>query len=153
MQILILAVGKESSKAIFELQQEYQKRLKTHADISWKIVPASRLGEPEQLKDQESQSLLALLKPSDSVILLDERGKQFSNTAFAATFEKLAGTQGRMVIIIGGAYGVSDSLRQRASLVWSLSELVFPHQLVRIMLLEQLYRTFMVMQNHPYHHS
>lgn len=85
--------------------------------------------------------------------MLDERGKQLTNQEFASTFERLVGAHGRLVVVIGGAFGVNDVLRNRASFVWSFSSLVFPHQLIRVMLLEQLYRTYMVLANHPYHHS
>jgi 23S rRNA (pseudouridine1915-N3)-methyltransferase len=153
MQILIVAVGKESSQDLAVIQNEYERRLQPHADITWKLLPASRLSNPEQIRQDESEQLLQLFKSNDSIILLDERGQQQTNEKFAATFERLAGSQGRVVFVIGGAFGVNDAVRSRAAFVWSLSELVFPHQLVRVMLLEQLYRTFMVQQNHPYHHT
>lgn len=153
MQILIVAVGKESSSELAAIQDEYEKRLRPLANITWKLLPASRLSSPEQIRKDESEQLLDVFKPNDSIILLDERGQQQSNEKFAATFERLSGSQGRIVFVIGGAYGVNDTVRSRVAFVWSLSLLVFPHQLVRVMLLEQLYRTFMVQQNHPYHHA
>ena len=153
MQILILAVGKESSLATADIQHEYERRLKSHAAITWKLLPAARSIEPPLAKEQESSMILSQLKPTDTVLLLDERGIEQSNEEFAKTFEHLAGTHGRLVCVIGGAFGVTDAVRSRASFVWSLSKLVFPHQIVRVMLLEQLYRTYMVLNNHPYHHS
>lgn len=153
MQIHILAVGKESSPAVLDLQQEYERRLKPYASIEWKLLPASRYTEQTQIKDDESKSIIKNLKPNDTIILLDERGQQQSNQQFATTFERLVGTHGRTVIIIGGAFGMNEVLRNQASFVWSLSSLVFPHQLIRIMLLEQIYRTYMILGNHPYHHS
>lgn len=153
MQIHILAVGKESSSSILALQQEYERRLKPYASVVWKILPASRFSEQAQIRDDESKLITQNLKSNDAVILLDERGQQQSNQQFATTFERIVGMHGRTVIVIGGAFGVNDELRDRASFVWSLSSLVFPHQLVRIMLLEQIYRTYMVLGNHPYHHN
>jgi 23S rRNA (pseudouridine1915-N3)-methyltransferase len=153
MQILIVALGKESSSELAEIQDEYEKRLRPFTTITWKLLPASHLSSPEQIRKDESEQLLDVFKPSDSIILLDERGQQQTNEKFATTFERLSGSQGRIIFVIGGAYGVNDEVRSRAAFVWSLSQLVFPHQLVRVMLLEQLYRTFMVQQNHPYHHS
>jgi 23S rRNA (pseudouridine1915-N3)-methyltransferase len=153
MNIQIFAVGKESSQTALELQRAYIKRIKPYASIEWKILASSRFTNSDQVRDDESSTLLSILKPTDMVILLDERGQQQSNEEFAKTFERLSGSQGRLIIIIGGAYGVNEALRSRASFVWSLSKLVFPHQLIRVMLLEQIYRTYMVLNNHPYHHS
>ena len=147
-----MAVGKQLPKELQTVAKEYEKRLQPHATITWKLIPASQSKNNIEVKSQESASILSQLMPSDSVLLLDERGSQQSNIEFAKTFERLSGTQGKVVIIIGGAFGVTDELRDRASFVWSFSELVFPHQLMRLMLLEQLYRTFMVQIGHPYHH-
>lgn len=152
MNIFIFAIGKESSAETLELQKRYEQRLKPYATIEWKILPGSKAETEDQVRNQESESLLNQLKPTDSVVLLDERGKQQTNAKFAQTFERLASSQGRLIFIIGGAFGVNDKLRARASFVWSLSDLVFPHQLVRVLLLEQIYRTYMVLANHPYHH-
>jgi 23S rRNA (pseudouridine1915-N3)-methyltransferase len=100
---------------------------------------------------QEAVQLLSKINPQDYVILLDERGKQLSSEKFA---HKLASIHHKTcVFIIGGAYGVDDSVRERADFVWSLSELVFPHQLVRLILAEQLYRAHCIQSSHPYHHS
>lgn len=153
MQILIIAVGKDTPTSLRSLQQEYEKRLRPHAKVEWKILPASRSDSSDQARLQETATILSVIKPKDTIILLDERGQQQSNEAFAQTFERLAGVQGRIVFVIGGAFGVADELRTRAAFVWSFSKLVFPHQLIRVMLLEQLYRTYMVLQNHPYHHT
>lgn len=153
MQVVIIAVGKESSQAVLKLQQEYERRLTSWADINWKLIPASRLTDIQQIRAKESEAILSQLKPNDTVILLDERGSQQTNEEFAKTFERLASAQGRLVVVIGGAYGVDETVRNRATFTWSLSLLVFPHQIVRIMLLEQIYRTFTVLHNHPYHHS
>jgi 23S rRNA (pseudouridine1915-N3)-methyltransferase len=153
MKVLIIAVGKESSPPVMELQQEYERRLKPYASIEWKLLPSSRHSEKTQARDEESSLIINQLKSTDNIILLDERGQQQDNKKLATTFERFAGAHGRTVIVIGGAFGVNDVLRNRASFVWSLSSLVFPHQLVRIMLLEQIYRTYMVLANHPYHHD
>ena len=153
MQLLILAVGKESSGDLALTLADYEKRLQPLADITWKFIPASRATDQDSIRSQDSAQILLQLKPTDQVILLDERGVQQTNEQFAQTFEKLAGGQGRLVFIIGGAFGVTDEVRSRAQFVWSFSKLVFPHQLVRVMLLEQIYRTYMVTRNHPYHHA
>ncbi len=153
MQIYIIAVGKELTGPYKQLADEYQKRLAPSAQIAWQLLPAQSSNQsPELHRSQESVAILGCLKSSDSVVLLDERGAQESNEQFAQRFNRLAGQRGRLVFIIGGAFGVSDEVRQRADYTWSLSKLVFPHKLVRVLLLEQLYRTQMVLRGHPYHH-
>ncbi len=153
MQIYIIAVGKESSPELASLQNTYERRLQPVAGVTWKLLPASRAIDIHQARTQDSEQIQAQLKQNDTVILLDERGQQQTNEQFAETFERLAGSQGRLVFVIGGAFGVTDTLRERAQFVWSFSQLVFPHQLIRVMLLEQIYRTFMVQKGHPYHHN
>jgi 23S rRNA (pseudouridine1915-N3)-methyltransferase len=153
MQIVIVAVGKRSEASIESLVLEYQKRLAKDYQIEWKYVPASSSSDSELCRAEESTAIFNQLKPNDQVILLDERGEQKDNQGFAEVFQRLASMQGRLVFIIGGAYGVSELLRQRANFVWSLSKLVFPHRLIRLILVEQLYRTVMITKDHPYHHD
>lgn len=153
MQITIIAVGKEMVGPAKELVTEYTQRLRTDLTINWQLVPSSRSQLPEQCREDESSAIQRMLKTGDTVILLDERGTLQTNPEFADTFASLTAGQGRTVLIIGGAFGVNDELRSRAKFVWSLSKLVLPHKLVRVLLVEQLYRTIMVQKGHPYHHS
>ncbi len=153
MQITIMAVGKQLPPELHTSALEYEKRLQQHATINWKLLAPSQSKSVAKARAQESADILSRLQVNDSVILLDERGTQQNNEDFAKTFEKLSGVQGKIVVVIGGAFGVTDEVRDKASFVWSFSKLVFPHQLIRLMLLEQLYRTFMVQIGHPYHHN
>lgn len=153
MQILILSVGKRPERAIQELISDYEKRLFREYQVQWQYLTSSGSNERAQAQHEESEQILKQLTSSDQVVLLDERGEQKDNQAFAQVFERLAGTHGRLVFVIGGAYGVNDSVRERANFVWSLSKLVFPHRLIRLVLIEQLYRTVMVTKGHPYHHD
>ena len=153
MKITIIAVGKPLSKELQSVALEYEKRLKPHATILWKLISPSQAHTAIEIKQQESAAILSALQPNDTVILLDERGVQQSNEQFALNFEKLSGTHGRCVIVIGGAYGVTEPIRDRAAFIWSFSKLVFPHQLIRVLLTEQLYRTYMIQIGHPYHHN
>lgn len=153
MQIVLITVGKPLSGAYFQLTKEYEKRLSKDVTINWHYVTASASQNPEECRIHESMIIEGLCKPSDNVIVLDERGTEYTNQAFAEQFERYAGRQGRLLLVIGGAFGVTDALRQRAAMVWSLSPLVFPHQLVRVMVLEQLYRTVQLQKGHPYHHA
>ena len=109
--------------------------------------------EGQQARNEESQRILSKLRPTDTVILLDEMGTQFDSTALARTLDQLFTNGKSVVFVIGGAYGVSDELRSRADTVWSLSPLVFPHQLVRLILIEQLYRAQSIANGGRYHHE
>lgn len=153
MQLLIISIGKPPEPEIQQLIDDYQQRLSKHCIIKWQFVQASKSNDESQIRHEESMAILKQLQTSDQVILLDERGTQHDNQAFKDTFTKLSANQGRLIFAIGGAYGVSDELRQRANFVWSLSKLVFPHRLIRLILIEQIYRTVMITQNHPYHHK
>ena len=153
MKLTVICVGRALPGQLQDVVNDYEQRLKPFAEFDWRLVKPATLANAQQSLQAESGKILALLQPSDNVILLDERGTQQTNTGFARTFETLLAQQGRLVLIIGGAYGVSDEVRQRADFVWSLSKLVLPHELVRVILSEQIYRTFMVLQSHPYHHS
>lgn len=152
MKITILTVGKPLTGSLKQLVQDYENRLSKYVQITWQLLPASQSRVAAICRDEESQAILRNLKSNATVVLLDERGEQYNNKTFADIFEQLAGNQGQLVFVIGGAYGVTEEVRLRAARAWSLSELVFPHQLVRLMLLEQLYRTTMLLNNHPYHH-
>lgn len=152
MRITIITVGRKSNPQIQALIATYEKRLSGTITMIWDVLSPS-LGSGQQARNEESATIMSRIKENDSVILLDERGVEYTNQVFARHFVNLASSQGRCVFIIGGAFGVNDILRQRAQLVWSLSTLVFPHQLVRVMLAEQIYRTYAITQGHPYHHE
>lgn len=153
MQIVILSVGKKSEQAIESLINDYEKRLGREYQIVWQFVSGSRSTDEVTCRREESESLSKYIKETDSVVLLDERGRQFDNKTFADVFKGLASQHGRIVIVIGGAYGVTEEFRSSADVVWSLSNLVFPHRLIRLILMEQLYRTIMITKGHPYHHE
>lgn len=102
-------------------------------------------------KELEAQKLIAAIKPNELVVLLDEKGKSFSTKKLAATIQNWQMQGKNIAIIIGGADGVSHEVKQIAQIKWSLSELTFPHPLVRIILIEQIYRAYSLIANHPYH--
>lgn len=152
--INILAVGNKDESWIISGLQRYQRRLKAPWNVKWHLV-AHAAGDAHSARRNESATLLARLDRfrSPFVVLLDERGQQLSSPALAKKLDQQLATSQEIVIIIGGAYGVTDELRQRVNFVWSLSELVFPHQLVRLILIEQLYRAQEIAANRPYHHQ
>lgn len=152
MAIRILAIGKKHEPWIEEGVKRYQKRLRKPFDVEWVLLPHSSL-TGLRARQEESEALLKRLDASDYVILLDERGAALDSPAFSRHLEGLFQGTSRVTVIIGGAYGVDENLRQRADHVLSLSKLVFPHQLVRLILIEQLYRAQEIAGGAPYHHS
>ena len=150
--IKIVAIGRKHETWIADGVERYQKRLKAPWNAEWILLPHSAR-EGLAAREEESERILAKLTPGDFVILLDERGKLLDSPALSRQLEQVF-TMGKVpVIIIGGAYGVDDSVAARANLTWSLSPLVFPHQLVRLIVAEQLYRAGGIAAGHPYHHG
>lgn len=136
---------------------DFTKRISRYFKVEWNIIPPPRnaASMPEaELKKKEAVQVLGSLQKEDYLVLLDERGKQFSSEALANFLQARANESGRRVIfLIGGAFGVDASLMQRADHVWSLALLVFPHQLVRLILSEQVYRACTILKNEKYHHK
>lgn len=152
MSIRIIAIGKKHEAWVDEGISRYEKRLKRPFDDEWILLPHSSR-EGLAARQEESERLLVRLKPDDFVVLLDERGRLLNSPELASNLLKPLESSRQIVVIIGGAYGVDESIHQRANFVWSLSPLVFPHQLVRLILVEQLYRAQEITGGRPYHHS
>lgn len=150
--ITIIAIGKKHESWVVEGIERYSKRLQGPWKIDWVLLPHSP-SEGSRARQDESERILAVLSPRDAVVLLDERGGELDSPALSATLQSLMNAGRRVVCVIGGAYGVNDALRARADIVWSLSPLVFPHQLVRLIVAEQLYRAQCIAAGHPYHHE
>jgi 23S rRNA (pseudouridine1915-N3)-methyltransferase len=150
--IRILAIGKKHESWVQDGISRYEMRLKRPFNTEWVLLPHSSR-EGLQAREEESERLLARIRDEEFVVLLDERGKLFDSPALSALLlEPLEGSK-TVTIIIGGAYGVDASVVRRANTIWSLSPLVFPHQLVRLILAEQLYRAQEIAQGNPYHHA
>lgn len=154
MQTTILCVGKQHESHIKPAVELYEKRLRQFSRPVWVYSPHAVLRDAEAAKVVESEALLKHLRQDDTVVLLDERGEQLSSPGFAKKVDRWQTTaRGRLVFIIGGAYGVNERIFKRADFTWSLSSLVFPHQLVRVLLSEQLYRAHAINNLLPYHHE
>lgn len=152
MTLSIIAVGKKHESWVLEGIERYQSRLKKPYDMEWALLPHSAL-QDVRAREDESERILARLGDREFVILLDEVGDELTSPQLSKLLDSTF-TAGRSVtFIIGGAYGVDDRVHQRADVVWSLSPLVFPHQLVRLILVEQLYRAQQIAAGHPYHHD
>jgi len=157
MKITLLTVGKTDKKWVKEGIDIYTSRLTHYIKFSMVEIPelknVSALSKDE-IKVKEGELILKSLRPDDHVILLDERGEQFSSIAFASKIESHMSRGGSdMVFVVGGAYGFSDQVYARANGKISLSKMTFSHQMVRAIFIEQLYRAFTIMRGEPYHHE
>ena len=157
MKLRLVLVGKTVGTSLREGIADYAGRLTHYAPFSIEEIPelkqVSALSH-EQIKEREGELIADRLKPSDYVILLDERGKRWTSVAWARDLErKLSGSSRDLVFVIGGAYGFSQAVYSRADELLSLSEMTFSHQLVRLIFAEQLYRAFTIIRGEPYHHA
>lgn len=132
--------------------ERYQKRLRAPFSIEWVLLPHSSL-DGDRARQEESERILSRLGQDEYVVLLDERGKAVDSSGLSVLLSEPLNSSRTVVLIIGGAYGVDQSIHQRANYIWSLSPLVFPHQLVRLLLTEQLYRAQQIALGGAYHHE
>lgn len=157
MQIKVLAIGKTDDKNLQVLIEKYLRRLVHYIQVDLELLPdiknAKKLSVTEQ-KRLEGELILKKLKPGDQVVLLDEKGKEFRSMEFSRYLQKKmnAGTR-QLVMVIGGPYGFSEEVYQRADGKLSLSKMTFSHQMIRLFLVEQIYRAFTILRNEPYHHE
>ncbi len=157
MNIELVVVGKTDMKEVEALISMYSKRLNHYVRFAITTIAdvrnTKKLSEGEQ-KRMEGEAILRLINDSDHVVLLDERGQELRSIEFADMVQRRmsAGTK-RMLFIIGGPYGFSEAVYQRANSMLSLSRMTFSHQIVRAIFTEQLYRAFTILKNEPYHHE
>ncbi len=150
--IRIIAVGKKHEPWTEGGIRRYQERLRKPWDVEWVYLPHSSF-EAVRARQEESGRILSRIKDDDIVLLLDERGKNVNSPALSQYLDEQLSHSQQIVVVIGGAYGVDERIQQRANFVWSLSHLVFPHQLVRLILIEQLYRAQEIARGGGYHHE
>ncbi len=152
MAVRILAVGKKHESWVAEGVDRYERRLRKPFDASWQLLPHSAR-EGDAARAEESDRILAKADRGAFLVLLDERGRSIDSPELARTLQGAFDAGRPVLAVIGGSYGVDARVRERADLVWSLSKLVFPHQLVRLILAEQLYRAQEIAAGRPYHHA
>jgi len=157
MKILLWSVGKPHDAYVKEGIEDFSKRINKYFTAEWNIISppknAAALSEKE-LKRAEGILLTTQIQKDDYLILLDERGSSFSSPDLAQFIQQRANESNkRIIFLIGGAFGVDESIAKRADFTWSLSKLVFPHMLVRLILAEQVYRACSILRNEKYHHS
>lgn len=157
MNIKLLAIGKTDNKELQTLMNDYMKRLSFYVKFDMEIIAdiknAKSLSEAQQ-KQKEGELILSKINPTDFLILLDEKGKEFTSVGFADELQKRmnAGIK-TLVFVIGGPYGFSEEVYQNAKGKISLSKMTFSHQMIRLFIIEQLYRGFTILRNEPYHHQ
>jgi len=157
MKITLLQNGKTTDKSISAIIDLYTNRIKKYSGFEIITLPelknTKNMPVPEQ-KSREATKILQFVTDDDYTILLDERGKELSTLEFSGIFEKMFFLpKKRIVFIIGGPWGFSNEVYARADYKMSLSKMTFPHQLVRLLFLEQLYRVFTIIKGEPYHHE
>jgi 23S rRNA (pseudouridine1915-N3)-methyltransferase len=154
MKIRILAVGQKMPKWVQQTYAEYNQRLVKSQQLELiEIAPEhrSKTTSTDKAMDAEGKRILAAIKPQEKLILLDEFGKSISTKYLAKSISKWQLDGNDIAIVIGGADGVSKEVKSHAAHKWSLSQLTFPHPLVRVILMEQIYRAYSIIANHPYH--
>jgi 23S rRNA (pseudouridine1915-N3)-methyltransferase len=148
MKLLIIAIGKEKDFPAYELVAEYSGRISHYMPIEWRYIPAS------DQNDEEESLLKAVEKESQAyVVALDEIGKEFTSQKFSGFIQlRMNESTKTLIFIIGGSYGLTDAIRDKAQTTLALSKLTFPHQLVRLILAEQIYRACTIMKGEKYHY-
>lgn len=157
MRLSLWSVGKAHDPYVKSGVEEFTKRIGRYYKVDWQLIPtpknAATLSEMD-LQIKEGEIILEWLQPDDYLIALEETGKQHSSEELAAFIQQRANeSRKRLVFLIGGSYGLSNAVLKRADHKWSLSKLVFPHQLVRLILAEQLYRACTILRGEKYHHA
>jgi len=157
MKITLLTVGKTTNPNLVTLQDEYQNRLKFYIPFEMVVIPelknTKNLSIAEQ-QEKEADLILKQLDTSDEVVLLDDKGKQFTSMGFSEYIsKKMLASHKRMVFVVGGPYGFSERVYIRANGKVSLSAMTFSHQMIRLIFIEQLYRAMTILKGEPYHHE
>ncbi len=157
MKIKLLAIGKTDAKNLQSLIETYQNRLKHYINFELEIIPdiknVKNLSEAQQ-KEKEGNLILKKLAATDVLILLDEKGKEFRSIEFSKYLQKKMNSGiKQLVVVIGGPYGFSEAVYKKSQGKISFSKMTFSHQMIRLFVVEQLYRAFTILKNEPYHHE
>ena len=157
MKILLLVIGKTDEKYLLEGMSKYRDRLKHYIGFNYEEIPDIKnrksLSEAQQ-KKQEADLILAKLKVGDKLVLLDEKGKDYRSLEFAKYFQQQMNSGiKRLVFVVGGPYGFDTSVYEKSQGKLSLSKMTFSHQMIRLFMVEQVYRAMTILKNEPYHHE
>ncbi|ALU74524.1 23S rRNA (pseudouridine(1915)-N(3))-methyltransferase RlmH [Tenacibaculum finnmarkense genomovar finnmarkense] len=157
MKIKLIAIGKTDDKNLMQLIDNYQNRLKHYVKFELEIIAdiknVKNLSESQQ-KEKEGELILAKLQATDQLVLLDDKGKDFTSIGFSQYLQKKMNSGiKQLVLVIGGPYGFSDAIYKKSTGKISLSKMTFSHQMIRLFIVEQIYRGFTILRNEPYHHE
>lgn len=157
MRVILMCIGKTDDKLVISSIDNYAKRLKHYINFEIQIIPDLKKSKnltQEQQKVKEGEVVLKHINRTDYVVLLDERGLIYSSIGFSDFIEqKMVQSVSRLVFVIGGPYGFSEAIYERADSQLSLSKMTFSHQMIRLFIVEQLYRAFTIIRGEPYHHE
>ena len=156
MKILLMTLGKTTDARLSALIDDYQQRLKHYIPFEFVVVPDIKNAKSltqDQLKTAEGEAILSRLTPAMDVLLLDEHGREFRSIEYADFLQRKMAAGRDLVLIIGGAYGFSQAVYDRANGKISLSQMTFSHQMIRLMAIEQIYRAMTILRGEPYHHE
>jgi 23S rRNA (pseudouridine1915-N3)-methyltransferase len=157
MKIECWAIGKAHETYVWEGVMDFTKRISNYFPVDWQLFNLKKspgTASPQKWKEEEKLMILSALKPEDWLVSLDEKGKSMSSRRLASFIQERGNESvKRLIFLIGGAYGLDETILQKSKFIWSLSELTFPHRLVRLILAEQLYRACSIGRNEKYHHD
>jgi 23S rRNA (pseudouridine1915-N3)-methyltransferase len=157
MQIQFWSIGKNNETYVDVGITDFTRRINNYFPASWKIIPTIRnasLHTENDLKKKEGEIILKMIASQDYLVTLDENGKSFNSVQLSYFLQQRANDSAKnLIFLIGGPYGVDAAVLKRANHIWSLSDLTFPHQLVRLIISEQIYRACTILRNEKYHHG
>lgn len=157
MKISLVVIGKTDAGYLIEAIEDYKSRLKHYIPFEMEVIPdvknAKNLSEAQQ-KEKEGEMILKMVQPGDYLVLLDDKGKEYTSMQFSSYIEKKMHTvPKRLVFVVGGPYGFSEAVYGAAEEKISLSKMTFSHQMVRLIFIEQIYRAMTILNHEPYHHE
>ncbi|GAC1424160.1 MAG: 23S rRNA (pseudouridine(1915)-N(3))-methyltransferase RlmH [Flavisolibacter sp.] len=157
MKIFFWTIGKSHDQYVKEGVADFTARISKYFDIEWKIIPSAKNAASlslQEIKKKESEKVLEMLRKDDYLVALDQMGKELTSEGLSLFLAERAkqGTK-KIIFLIGGSFGMDSAVLKKAQLIWSLSQLTFPHQLVRLILSEQVYRGCTILHHEPYHHQ
>jgi 23S rRNA (pseudouridine1915-N3)-methyltransferase len=154
VKIQLLCVSKRPSAWVLDASNDYVKRLQGKLEVNCReLSPVSNVTNEEQQREREGEMILKAIPSQAHLVALDERGKQWSTAELATAMQQWQLAYKNIALVIGGAEGLAQSVRNSANHVWSLAQLTLPHQLVRVIVIEQIYRAWSLLNNHPYHRA
>lgn len=155
MKLQLWSIGKEHEPYVKPGVEDFTRRISRYYQVEWLIIPPPKISTtPAIQKKKEAETVLTQLTKHDYLIALDERGRQMTSEGLAQFIQDRANESSKnLIFLIGGAYGLDETILTRADNRWSLSQLTLPHQLVRLLLAEQIYRACTILRNEKYHHG